>query len=313
MKQIKNLIAAFTLLTLLVQCKKENSSLTFANENFVQQNIHQPSECRLTKISFSGTNYYIAFTYKGELASSWINHYEDNSEERLDLFYSTEDRLSNAKYFVDDVHLFNINYLYNSAGLISEERWSRLDGSLAEIVWNEYNPFGNLIRRHNNRGINCNFTIDASGNATRYVATRNGEPVQQGDYTYNHPNRNPYLQIPGVHYGLPYYVLDFSTYWETSEKITIFENGVPTVYTDTDPASTRMYFDNQANLTKVKTTDRVNNRISITHFQYENCNGNSNQTSQKDDDFSEGEITIPQNVKYRKKMNILNFFNISPN
>lgn len=266
------------LLLAVTGCKKESplnpeQVAKSEAENFADDD--RQSACRLSGLYFNGTTYHYEFRYNANgLASQWKIHYEDNTDEVYDLEYNNQGNLKKAKYSYAGEHLINIRYIRNYRNLIVKEEWRRLDGEFYMDIQNGYDFLGRLISRESSFDTKVTFRQSFIGNAISVSAEDAGVLYQFSEYSYNKINRNPYRQVPGVTYGLPFMELDFSRWWETSEKITLNdENAVPEVVLDTDPRRTRMVFDGRYNLSAALGHDRITDEPYNTYFEYENCPG----------------------------------------
>ncbi|MEP7163745.1 MAG: hypothetical protein ABI741_03575 [Ferruginibacter sp.] len=268
-------------------CRKEELNTT--QDNATSEDMLSTdkfwSECRLTRLGYTTIDFYHQFKYNNKgLAREWRVHYEDGTEDIYKLEYDQLNRLKKATDYYDGA-LFNTIRFFYTGNKVTKEIWYTPAGDIDFETYNTYNWLGQLVKRENTNGAKTIFSPTIIGNTPLFKLYFDDELYMVGEYTYHQPNKNPWRAIPGVDYGFPYIALDFTNWWESSEKITIYEDGIPTVIYAYDPAQTVMSFGQQHSLSSVFNYDYVNELDETYVFDYENCGrgqhhdpGNSSKT-----------------------------------
>ncbi|MEO7445017.1 MAG: hypothetical protein ABIT96_11005 [Ferruginibacter sp.] len=279
----KNSIALGKLIALIflffTGCQKDtklNEETTFVNGNSLQAITSQKNqECQLTHFSVEGFDNRFHYNNNG-LTDEWRIDYGDGIPDVFTMQYNANNQLSKAWLHYDGQLLATINFVWNR-NLITEEHWDYL-GYLFDVE-NIYDRKGQMIKREFSDGYSVATTFSPNGNTPRVDLLYDGELFLKLDFTYNQPNKNPFLAIRGIPYGFPFIAFTFSNWWETSEKQTVYENGVPSVVLDMDPAQTVMQLGFQNYSTSITAYDRIGNSYYHYGFEFQNCGPNETANS----------------------------------
>ncbi len=102
------------------------------------------------------------------------------------------------------------------------------------------------------------------------------------EFTHRQFNRNPFLAAHGIPYVTYAYDFVFSNWWETSEKFTMYDNGVANVFVDLDPQTAVLTLGPQQYLTSVTNFDRTIQEYTSAYFTYDNCDCSLLKSANKD-------------------------------
>ncbi len=192
----------------------------------------------------------------------------------ITMAYDSKNRLSTASFPDPFIGLINIEFVW-SGDRITREHWD-VGGFFQFDYINTYDKHGNIIKRETSYGYSTIIEFSPQGNYLRYVSYFDGEPLQSDEYTYNQPNKNPFMAIPGLPYPFLYTNAYVSKWYATSDKFTLYENSNPVVLFDTDPAQTVMETGFQHYLSSATYYDRVSGTFMTRTFEYQNCGPQSN-------------------------------------
>lgn len=245
----------------------ENSLLGTANQNNQQ--------CQLTHFNVEGFDNRFHYNNKG-LADEWRIDFGDGVPDVFTMKYDDNDQLSHAWYHYDGQLIASIEFEW-SRNLITKEHWV-FDSFQFDVV-NIYDRKGQMIKREFSDGYSVVTTFSPNGNTPRVDLFYAGELFLRLDFTYNQPNKNPILAIRGIPYGFPFIAFTFSKWWETSEKQTAYENGIPTVLLDMDPAQTVMQLGFQNYPSSITAYDRISSSYYHYDFEFQNCGPNGTANS----------------------------------
>jgi hypothetical protein len=267
-------VMAFVLL-FVTGCQKEiqQKEETSLAENSLQGTANQNNgKCQLTHFNVEGFDNRFHYNNKG-LADEWRIDFGDGIPDVFTMKYDDNDQLSQAWYHYDGQLIASIEFEWNRK-LITEEHWD-YQGYLFDVV-NIYDHKGQMIKREFSDGYSVATTFSPNGNTPRVDLFYDGELFLKLDFTYNKPNKNPFLAIRGIPYGFPFVAFTFSNWWETSEKQTVYENGIPSVVLDMDPAQTVMQLGFQNYPSLITAYDRIGSSSYHYSFEFQNCGPKSN-------------------------------------
>jgi hypothetical protein len=167
---------------------------------------------------------------------------------------------------------YDVKYLYQGNRLVKQTVKLAGTSTVTNEFVNTYNNRGQITRRESTLyPVYCTFTYNLLGNNTQVDYYVDGSLYLKEEFTYRQFNRNPYLAAYGIPYITYAYDFVFSKWWETSDKFTIYDNGVPTVIVDYDPATAILVLGPQQFLTSVTNFDRVTQSNTSAYFNYDNC------------------------------------------
>ncbi|MEP7376575.1 MAG: hypothetical protein ABI675_24470 [Chitinophagaceae bacterium] len=248
-------------------------------------NNSQKDQCQFAHLIIEGFEHVYHYNSKG-LADEWhINYGDGVYHDVYTMEYDKYNRLIKAWYHYDGAWVATIDFVWKGK-LITEEHWD-YSGYIFDVV-NIYNRKDQMIKREiSDGGYSAATQFSPNGNTPKVDIFFGGELIQRAEYTYYKPNKNPFLAIRGIPYGFPFVAFTFSQWWETSDKTTAYENGVPTVLWDFDPAKTKLQFGFQNYPSLITYYDRVSASVQTYGFEFQNCErgGNHNDHS-KATDFS---------------------------
>ena len=233
------------------------------------------NQCRLTRFTYPGFDNTFHYNEKG-LADEWRIDYGGGIVDVFTMSYNDNNRINKACWHFDGSLVAAIDFTW-VGNLITEEHWE-MDGFAFDLV-NTYDRRGRLVKRVASYGLEGAVQYSPIGNATLAEYSFSGEPISKSELTYNVANKNPFKAIRGLPYGFPFILLTFDNeWWETSEKITLYDAGVPTVIQDPDPAQTTFQFGFQHYLDQANYFDLASNSPFSVSFEYENCGENEPST-----------------------------------
>jgi len=230
------------------------------------------SQCQLTELNTPGFYNQFHYNEKG-LADEWRMHFGDGIPQVYTMAYDNNNKLSQAWLHYQDELIATINFIW-TGNLLTNEHWNLLGFEFDYV--NTYDNRGQRIKAEGTDGFSTTTKWSPIGNAEQTDIFLNGVILQRGEYTFNQPNKNPYLAIRGLPYGFPLLNLTFSKWWETSEKVTINDGGSPLVVFDLDHSQTDFQFGFQNYITEANHFDVVSNSNIDYTFEYQNCGAANN-------------------------------------
>lgn len=260
---------------LLVGCQKsinESAGETLAR---TIPDASLKNQCQLTRLNIEGFDHHFHYNSQG-LADEWRIEYGSGIPDVYTMEYDNDNRLSRAQYHYNGDLIGTVEFEWVK-NLITEEHWD-YSGFLFDVL-NIYDAKDQMIKREISYGYTATIDYSPIGNLSKGEIFFDGELLDSRDYTYNIPNRNPFLAIRGIPYGFPFISFVFSKWWETSEKITVFENGIPYLIYDTDPAQIVMQLGFQNYPVAIVNYDRISNTYVPYGFEYQNCGPENNSSA----------------------------------
>ncbi|HMJ47576.1 MAG TPA: hypothetical protein VK498_09610, partial [Ferruginibacter sp.] len=119
------------------------------------------------------------------------------------------------------------------------------------------------------------FFYDNPGNLTEVKYYIGADLFLEIHYEYGIPNRNPYLGLAGINFGFPFYTFPlFDNKWESRASAIYYDEGVPFVISDQDPAQTHMQTGQRNYMTHVTFYDRITSSAGFAHITYIDCGNN---------------------------------------
>ena len=273
-KFITPIILLIAGLFIMTGCQK---SLSDSNEEMSRAvpDALLENQCRLTRFTYPGFDNTFHYNEKG-LADEWRIDYGGGIVDVFTMSYSDNNRINKAWWHFDGTLVATMDFTW-VGNLITEEHWE-MDGFAFDLV-NTYDRRGRLVKRVASYGLEGAVQYSPIGNATLAEYSFSGEPISKSELTYNVANKNPFKAIRGLPYGFPFILLTFDNeWWETSEKITLYDAGVPTVIQDPDPAQTTFQFGFQHYLDQANYFDLASNSPFSVPFEYENCGADESPT-----------------------------------
>ncbi|MGZ8540675.1 MAG: hypothetical protein ACXWV6_08515 [Chitinophagaceae bacterium] len=268
-------------LLLIPGCQKEiEEKITATSDNseaeLQSRGSHDRSnnnQCQFTHLIVEGFEHVYHYNSKG-LADEWHIDYGDGVyHDVFTMEYDKNSRLIKAWYHYDGAWVATIDFVWKGK-LITDEHWD-YSGFIFDVI-NIYNKKDQMIKRELSYGHSAAIQFSPNGNTPKVDIFLNGELASRAEYTYYRPNKNPFLAIRGIPYGFPFVAMIFSQWWETSDKTTAYENGVPTVLWDYDPAETKIQFGFQNYPSLITYYDRISNSVFTYGFEFQNCGRGSN-------------------------------------
>ncbi|CAN5554866.1 hypothetical protein BH10BAC2_BH10BAC2_40880 [soil metagenome] len=272
MKQKLNYASSVTLLYLLLVltgCKKEitESSENSSSVNSIDANTKNECQCQFTHLIIEGFDHSFHYNQKG-LADEWKIDYGYGVHDIYTMEYDNNNRLSKAWYHYYGELTATIDFVWQG-NLIIKEHWD-YSGFIFDVI-NIYDGKGQMIKRKSGDGYSAATKFSPIGNTPKVDIFFNGTLVQRSEYTYTQPNRNAFLAIRGIPYGFPFVAFTFSKWWETGDKTTAYDNGVPIVLWDYDPVQTVIQSGFQNYPSLITYYDRISSSYLTYGFEYQNC------------------------------------------
>ena len=277
MKQ-KLMLFSLALLFIVSGCKKETpTDETTASGDLLQEKNLAPEskegQCRLIASDRDGVfGNYFHYNSRG-LVDGWKIDYHDGYPDVYSFTYDNRSHLKTG-YVVFNYsgHAFDIKYQFQGDRLVRETWLWAGTNKVADDIVNTYNNRDQIIKRKSiPKNIYCTFTYDFLGNNPLVNFYINDELYLKEEYTHQQFNRNPLRSLNGIPVVLPYYDFVISNWWETSQKWTVYDEGVPTVIVDLDPKTVVMKLGPSHYLTAVSNFDRADQQNTSATFEYENC------------------------------------------
>jgi hypothetical protein len=272
---LMNLTLALFAALLISGCKK---AMTESTEETVQTNLPDASlknQCQLTRLNIEGFDHHFHYNSQG-LADEWRIEYGSGIPDVYTMEYDNDNKLSRAWYHYNGELIGTVEFEW-AKNLLTEEHWD-YSGFLFDVL-NIYDKKDQMIKREISYGYTATIDYSPIGNVSKAEIFFDGELLDSREYTYNIPNRNAFLAIRGIPYGFPFVWFVFSKWWETSEKITVFQNGIPYLIYDPDPAQIVMQLGFQNYPIAIVNYDRVSNTYNPYGFEYQNCGPESDATA----------------------------------
>lgn len=237
-------MASVLLIVLLVSaCQKSTTELTdVANLQSNLTDTKKENKCQLTyAIDWGGYPNWFHYNDKG-LADEWRIDFGSGIPDIITMVYDHNNHLSNAQWHYDDRLNATMEFVW-TGNLITTEHWD-FSGYLFDVI-NTYNPRGKMTKRATNDGYFTTFEYTPEGNHLKDIIYFKDEPLQSDEYSYNQPNKNPFLAIQGLPYLFLYFNPIQTKWFATSDRFTIYDNGNPVVVLDLDPSKTVMQITHQ--------------------------------------------------------------------
>ena len=238
--------------------------------------------CRLIFSDRDGV-YSTSYHYnRNGLVDNWKIDYHDGYPDVYNFTYDNRNHLKTAYVvFNYSARVFDVKYQYQGDRLVKETWFTAGTKDVVDEIVNTYNNRDQIIKRKSvPKNIYCTFTYNFLGNNPLVNYYVNDELFLKEEYTHQQFNRNPLTSLKGIPVMLPYYDFVISSWWETSQKWTIYEEGVPTVIVDLDPKTAVMKLGPKHYLTSVSNFDRAIQQNTKAIFKYENCGGKDDVNEQ---------------------------------
>jgi hypothetical protein len=265
-------------LAFFYSCQKEvNKS---SSSDSIAGNSNRPErQCRLVYHDWpTAASFQFDYNDKG-LADNWIvdlgygtitNSMEYDNDGRL--IHSTEDFLGEP---------YEYDFVYTGKTLTHITRTPVNFPEFASTFELTYNNKGENTRQDDDvNDIHVLMEYDVMGNCTKTSLYFGTDLYFTDEYTFNLPARNPRAAVPGVTIGFPFYGTagfpDKRTF--SGNRTTIYDNGVPFLWNDYDPAQTTINAGNHNYPVSADYYDIVTDGNYNLTYEYENCNGNSGIT-----------------------------------
>jgi len=230
-------------------------------------------QCRLTSaIRDNAYGEFLQYNNRG-LVSEWKEDYFDGFPYVVTYTYDLLGRLKTGH--VEDTYSgisSDVKYQYSGSRLIKHTIYETGTNTVKNVIVNTYNNRGQIIRRGSTMfPVYCTFSYDWLGNNNLVNYYVDGALYMKEEFTHRQFNRNPFLAAHGIPYVTYAYDFVFSNWWETSEKFTLYDNGVANVFVDLDPQTAVLTLGPQQYLTSVTNFDRAIQENTSAYFNYENC------------------------------------------
>ena len=236
--------------------------------------------CRLIADDRDGS-FGDAFHYNNRgLVDEWKVDYYDGFPDVYTFEYDIFGRLKTGHGVFGNGFAIDIKYQYQGTRLVKETVYAAGTTNKLNEIATTYNFLGQVTRRGSTMyNEYCTFAYGIFGNNTLVNYYIDGALFMKEEFTYRKRNRNPLTSLNGMPFVVFRYDFVFSNWWETSDKFTIYENGIGTVVTDYDPGSAVMDIGQQEYLNSVTNFDRATQQNTTATFTYENCGGHDNDKS----------------------------------
>ena len=293
----KLLLFGLMLLFVISGCQKNmpEAPATSSDQLNVKSNEsdNEDRNCRLILDDRDGVYSHVYHYNNLGLVDLWKVDYHDGYP---DVYTFTYDHLNHLKQghavFNSNGFSTDIKYQYQGNKLVKETIYKSGTNTILNTIATTYNAKGQVMRRgstmHNEY---CTFTYNTVGNNTQVNYFINDALFMKEEFTFLQKNKNPLVTLNGMPFVVFTYDFIFSPWWETSDKFTIYDNGVPTVLVDYDPNSAIMQLNHHKYLTSVRNFDRASQQNTIATFQFENC-GETDDDNQNT--VSQNKVSVPQ-------------------
>ena len=280
-----NLLSAFSFVLiglLATSCQKSipelaiNTKPTVTVNSFEEVTSALPdaslkNQCQLTfATDLGGYPNWFHYNDKG-LADEWRVDFSgvDPVVYKMLMQYDNKNRLSDAQVHFNGVLIGTVKFDWRN-NQISTEHWD-FDGYLFDVN-NTYDAKGQIVKRENSDGTSrTEYKYSPEGNHLKDIVYFENEVNQSDEYTYNQPNKNPFLAIQGLPYQF-LYTNPFQAKWfPTSDKFLIYDNGNPIVVLNIDPSKTIMQLTHQNYLSFATYYDSQSKSYLTKNFDYQNC------------------------------------------
>jgi hypothetical protein len=271
------LISSFLLAVLFIAgCQKEAKESTESNALVNSANKARENSCRMTVQDWPTIGRW-EFHYNDKgLADEWIIDLGYGMVNET-MIYNDNDKLIQAiEDFFGEPYIYDFFYTGNKLSHVKRTSFNNpADFTDFQYI---YNSKGQITRQDDD--VNDQHIImdyDAIGNCTKTDIYFGTDLIYSDEYTFNLPSRNPRAAVPGVNTGFPFYgVAGFTDKKNfSSNRTTIYDNGIPFLLNDYDPAQTTINTSNHNYPVSADYFDLISQgNINVT-YEYENCNGNS--------------------------------------
>ncbi len=286
----KNIIIACSILllaaSLITGCKKDSTDGSAAYEATAASKLassDNSSKCQLVNLDWgNGAFWHFHYNEKG-LADNWIIDNADGLPHHFTMQYDKNNRLTGAKDHFNNTIYSNI-FIYTGSQITERTYTNNVTSETGDVLYT-YNKKGEMVKEDDIiNDVHVTFVYGPMG-CIHWDLYFGSNHYLSNDITFEIPNRNPLLAIPGIAFGFPYSnVALWDKRQETSDHLVTYDNdNNPFVIFDTDPAQTTMQTGHQNYLTSVNYYDKVSQTISTYTFTYQNCdrgNDQDNITSQ---------------------------------
>jgi len=231
------------------------------------------NDCR--QVMQSGTYGEVTYKFnKQGLVSEWRAYFLGDAFFKHE--YNRSGKLKKAVLYLNDgTAYYTIAFFYNKRGQVNHEIW--YDGSTTTIVDDVYYTFTHkgFVKKMNSEFLDyhVDYEHDQHGNLTKFTYYGGDDPLSGGEYTYYSRLKNPQAAIPGLPYN--YYSINgvyaFNKWYSTSEKFIFWENGLPVIVSDQDPAKTKMTANKERLPINVQYFDKISGETIVFDFKYDNC------------------------------------------
>lgn len=275
---MKQKLMLFSLMFVLVlsACKKDMpAEAANAGEDATGKSADASrfGQCRLSSaIRDNAYGEFLKYNNRG-LVREWKEDYFDGLPYVITYSYDMVGRLKTG-HVVDNYNNLtrDVKYQYQGNRLMKHIIYEAGTNTVDNEIVNTYNNRGQIIRRGSTMfPVYCTFSYDWLGNNTLVNYYVDGTLYLKEEYTHRQFNRNPFLAAHGIPYVTFTYDFVFSKWWETSQKFTFYDNGIPSVAVDLDPATAALTLGPQQYLTSITNFDRAIQENTSAYFTYENC------------------------------------------
>jgi hypothetical protein len=235
-------------------------------------------QCRLVYDDRDGV-FGNTFHYNNRgLVDQQVDEYYDGYPDVYTFTYDNFNRLKTCHgLFNSNGFAIDVKYQYQGGRLVHETVYQAGTTNILNEISTTYNFLGQVIRRGSTiRNEYCTITWGLFGNYPLINYYIDGALYMKEEFTYRQFNRNPLKTLAGFPFMLPRYDFEFSNWWETSDKFTVYEDGIPSVIVDYDPNTAVMDLGPQQYLHSVTNFDRATQQNTVGTFEYENCGGANN-------------------------------------
>lgn len=233
------------------------------------------NECRLTYWEWESQGIQ-TFHYNDKgLADRWTVDYGEGSLITNAMRYDEKNRLTGSR---EDYFGSPYEYTFTYSGhLLTGIKRAGVENPADAQNWElTYNSLGQNISQYDEiTDAHVRNYFDEMGNTKRTEIYFGDELWFSISYTFILPARNPHLNVPGIKIGFAFYG---GTYFSdkrilTSNKTSIYDQGVEYVLDDYDPSKTIVQTGNHNFPYAVDYYDRISGTSIGMTYDYENCNG----------------------------------------
>lgn len=273
-KYFARLTGLLSIILFCLSCNKEIEEPTSISAQVSSDSRSHRDDCRLIQAESTFPS-LLNWTYnKKGLVDTYMADYMGGGYFKHEYKHG---RLVISRFMFENTVLTTIYFFYSKKyGVVDHEIWYDGDGTTkvkTDEVFYLFNHKGHVRKMVSTLlDYSSDLYYDYNGSLVKFKYYSGGQLNTAVEYTYYKRFKNPTGAIPGLEYD--YYSASGSysrnKWYSTSQKVTVYENGVPTVVSDQDPKKTVMIGNKERYPTHVEYFERSGDVIEF-DFTYDNC------------------------------------------